>query len=120
VTLVYAALFGLAFGSFANAAIERIPRGESLNGRSRCESCNRELHAWELVPVASYLMLRGRCGSCGTSIGARTPLLEAVCGAMFVVAFWALAVTAAVAAAAAFVVITTCLGVAWEKRRVRS
>ncbi len=115
-TLVYAALFGLAFGSFANAAIERIPRGVSLNGRSHCDRCNRALRASELIPVASYLMLRGRCGSCGTRIGARTPVLEAVCGATFVAAFWALALTAAVAVAAAFVAITICLGVAWERR----
>ncbi len=119
-TLVYAALFGLAFGSFVNAVIERIPRGESLNGRSHCDGCRRALRAWELIPLLSYLALRGRCSSCGDAIGLRTPMVEGLCAAAFVASFWTFAAPAAVAASAGFVAVVIALGVAFVKREVRS
>jgi prepilin signal peptidase PulO-like enzyme (type II secretory pathway) len=78
-----AALFGLAFGSFLNAALDRLPRRQSLLGRSRCEVCARVLGPHELVPVLSYAAQRGRCRGCGSSIGLRTPLLEIVCAGAF-------------------------------------
>lgn len=119
-TLVYAALFGLAFGSFVNAAIERIPRRESLNGRSHCDGCSRSLRAWELIPVLSYAVLRGRCSSCDAAIGLRTPLVESLCAAAFVAAFWSLDAPAAIAASGTFVAVAVVLGVALEKRSVGS
>lgn len=118
-TLVYAALFGLVFGSFVTAAIERLSRRTSLNGRSRCGDCERPLRAWELVPVLSYAVLRGRCASCGASIGVRTPAIEALCGGAFVAAFWTLSAAAAVAVSAAFVAVVIALGVTLERRAVR-
>ncbi len=114
-TLVYAALFGLAFGSFVNAAIERLPRRESLNGRSHCDGCSRPLRAWELIPVLSYAVLRGRCASCGASIGLRAPLVESMCAAAFVAAFWSLDAPAATAACGGFVAVAVGLGVALER-----
>jgi leader peptidase (prepilin peptidase)/N-methyltransferase len=119
-TALYAALFGLAFGSFVNAAIDRIPRGRSLNGRSACDACGRTLRAWELVPVVSYAILRGRCATCHAGISARAPLIEAASGAAFAAAFMALAAPAAVATCAVFVVGTIAAGVLAEKRGVRS
>ena len=119
-TLVYAALFGLAFGSFVNAAIERIPRRESLTGRSHCDGCSRPLRAWELIPVLSYAVLRGHCASCGAAIGLRTPLVESLCAAAFVAAFWSMDARAAIAACGAFVAVAVALGVALEKRSVGS
>jgi leader peptidase (prepilin peptidase)/N-methyltransferase len=119
VTLVYAAVFGLAFGSFVNAAIERVPRGESLNGRSHCDGCDRALHAWELIPVLSYVVLRGRCVACKAAIGPRTPAIEALCGAAFVAAFSLLPAPVAFAASGLFVAISIVLGVAIERRDVR-
>lgn len=118
--LVYAAMFGLAFGSFVNAAIERIPRGESLNGRSHCDGCHRALRAWELIPVLSFVALRGRCSSCGVAIGLRTPLVEGICAAAFVAAFWMLAVPVAVATCAGFVAIVVAIGVAFVKKDLQS
>jgi leader peptidase (prepilin peptidase)/N-methyltransferase len=119
-TLVYAAVFGLAFGSFVNAAIDRIPRGRSLNGRSQCDACGRTLRAPELVPVVSYIVLRGRCGSCRAPIGARAPFIEAATGAAFTAAFWSLAAPAAVAVCAAFVAVAIAAGVIVEKRGART
>src|SRR3990172_4893202 len=103
-TVAYAALFGLAFGSFINAAIDRLPRRRSLNGRSACDGCGRVLRAWELVPVLSYVALRGRCGSCRASIGVRTPVVEGGTGVAFAMAFAELAPAAAIATCALFVV----------------
>src|SRR5262245_12788793 len=94
--VVIAALFGLAFGSFANATIHRLATGRSLLGRSCCDACGRALRFVELVPVLSYLALRGRCATCGVPIGARTLLVEAGCGIAFAAAFGAVSALSAV------------------------
>lgn len=119
-TVAYAALFGLAFGSFVNAAMERIPRGESLMGRSHCDGCTRALHAWELIPVLSYVVLRGRCASCSRSIGMRTPAVELGCALSFAAAFALLPVLAAAAASMSVVAIAVAAGVTLERRSLGS
>jgi prepilin signal peptidase PulO-like enzyme (type II secretory pathway) len=116
-TLVVAALFGLAFGSFANAAIDRTRTNRSLLGRSGCDGCARELAAWELVPVLSYLLLRGRCSTCGARIGARTPFVEAACGALFATSFALLPAPLAFASSAASIGIVLTVAFA-ERRRI--
>lgn len=64
-------------GSFLGVVIRRLPRGAPLAwGRSRCESCGTVLAARDLVPVLSYLALRGRCRSCGAAIGPFHPAVE--------------------------------------------
>lgn len=68
--LVFAALAGAAFGSFAGVVASRGTRA-SLAGRSHCESCGRTLHWYELVPLLSYVALRGRCRTCHAPIGVR-------------------------------------------------
>jgi leader peptidase (prepilin peptidase)/N-methyltransferase len=68
---------GACIGSFVAAATGRWPRGQGVvAGRSRCDSCGRVLGAWELVPVASYVLLSGRCHGCGAAIGWRQPAVE--------------------------------------------
>lgn len=80
-------LFGLLFGSFANVMIWRVPRGESIaSPGSHCPGCNAPIAWYDNVPLASWLVLRGRCRSCGTAIALRYPLVEAASGALFVVA----------------------------------
>ena len=69
-------LFGLVIGSFLNVAIRRPIRGESLFGRSHCESCKKTLTAFELIPVFSFLVLRGRCRSCNSPLSLQYPLVE--------------------------------------------
>ena len=79
-----AGIFGLAVGSFLNVCIDRLPRGESLvHSRSHCEGCSRQLTVRELVPVISYLVLKGRCRSCGAQIPRRLPCVEAATGLIF-------------------------------------
>lgn len=60
---------GLIAGSFIGALVSRWPRGESVvHGRSHCDSCGHGLRARDLVPVLSYVALRGRCRECGARI----------------------------------------------------
>jgi prepilin signal peptidase PulO-like enzyme (type II secretory pathway) len=82
----YLGLCGLLVGSFVNLAADRLPRGESIvSPPSHCRSCGRRLNALDLLPVAGYLIRRGRCASCGVPIGVSTLVVEAVSGAAVIV-----------------------------------
>jgi leader peptidase (prepilin peptidase)/N-methyltransferase len=78
-------LLGLAFGSFLNVCIHRIPRGQSLvRPGSRCPHCGYELRWFDNIPVLSYLSLLGRCRKCRARISIRYPLVELAALALFV------------------------------------
>ncbi len=80
--VVFAAAVGLALGSFLNVAISRLPRGESLLAPpSHCTSCGRRLAWWENIPIASYILLMGRCRTCEAPIGWRHLAVELAAGA---------------------------------------
>lgn len=86
---VFAALLGLAFGSFLNVCLSRWPEGESIvKPRSHCRSCGRALAWWENVPLASWLALRGRCRTCNAWIGWRYPLVELAMGWLWGFSIW--------------------------------
>jgi leader peptidase (prepilin peptidase)/N-methyltransferase len=79
----YLVLVGLMVGSFIGLAADRLPRGESLlHPRSHCSSCGRTLDWVDLIPVGGYVIRRGRCAGCGVAIGAWSPVVEALCGAV--------------------------------------
>jgi leader peptidase (prepilin peptidase)/N-methyltransferase len=81
-------LFGLTVGSFLNVVIYRLPRRESVSWPgSHCTSCNRALSWFENVPLASWLVLGGRCRTCRTAISPIYPLVEALTGGVFVGAY---------------------------------
>ncbi len=83
-------LYGLVFGSFYNVVIYRIPRDLSIaRGRSFCPACGRPLSSRDLVPVFSWLFLKGRCRTCGAPISPRYPLFELATGLLFAVAYLA-------------------------------
>ena len=85
------ALFGLAVGSFLNVCIHRLPRGASVIApRSHCPACGRPIRWFDNVPIAGYLVLRGRCRACRASISPVYPLVEVVTAALFLVQFQAL------------------------------
>jgi leader peptidase (prepilin peptidase)/N-methyltransferase len=70
-------VFGLIIGSFLNVVIYRLPRGESIVlPPSHCTNCQHRLKPWDLIPVLSYLGLRGKCRYCQTKINLRYPLVE--------------------------------------------
>ena len=80
----FAFLSGVAAGSFISVVAHRVPRGLSIVGpRSRCPSCDAQIAAYDNVPVVSWLLLRGRCRSCGAGIPVRYPLVELGVGAAF-------------------------------------
>lgn len=75
--LVLAALLGGVIGSFANVLIIRWHAAASLLGRSQCPECGHILRPRHLVPIVSWLLLRGRCADCGEKIHIQYPLVEA-------------------------------------------
>ncbi len=77
-------VFGLVLGSFLNVCIDRIPSGESIvRPPSHCDVCGRRLLARDLIPIVSYLMLRGRCRYCAAPVSWRLPLVELASGVLF-------------------------------------
>lgn len=82
-------LFGISIGSFLNVVILRLPRNESLIKRSsHCMTCGAKIRARDLIPVFSWLALRGKCHSCGEKISPRYPVVESLNGLLFVLTFW--------------------------------
>jgi leader peptidase (prepilin peptidase)/N-methyltransferase len=82
-------VLGLLIGSFLNVVIHRVPAGESIvHPRSRCPQCGTELAARDNVPVVSWVLLRGRCRTCGAGISVRYPLVELGTGALFAAVAW--------------------------------
>ncbi|WKA56253.1 prepilin peptidase [Planococcus shixiaomingii] len=90
-TITYAVfffIFGLVFGSFFNVVGLRVPKKESIAyPPSHCTNCNRQLTAIDLVPVLSFLFLKGKCRTCGSKIHWVYPLMEFITGALFTLSF---------------------------------
>lgn len=82
-------LYGIVIGSFLNVCIYRIPKKENIaTTRSHCMSCGYQLKWYDLVPLFSYLVLRGKCRKCGSRISVQYPLVEALNGALYLLVFW--------------------------------
>lgn len=74
---VYMFLIGMCVASFMNVVIDRVPRNESfVKGRSHCDHCGETLKWDDLIPIVSYIFLRGKCRYCHTSIPIRGFLIE--------------------------------------------
>lgn len=87
-------LFGLVVGSFLNVCIVRLPEGRSVVApASHCPSCRVPIRWYDNIPLISFLLLRGRCRSCGRSISWRYPAVEAANGLLFVAAFSAFGIS---------------------------
>jgi len=74
--LLITAMVGSFFGSFINVVAIRVHEKSSINGRSRCMTCQKKLHPRHLVPVFSWLFQRGKCAMCGAPIHVQYPLVE--------------------------------------------
>ena len=82
--LLLAFFFGAAFGSFMDCLAYRLLSGESIwRGRSHCDHCGHTLGAPDLIPVFSYLLLRGKCRYCGTRVPPESFFCELLCGFLF-------------------------------------
>lgn len=81
-------LYGIVIGSFLNVCIYRIPLGQSIAGeRSHCMNCGYRLKWYDLIPVFSYLALRGKCRKCKAAISAQYPIVEAANGILYIIIF---------------------------------
>ena len=89
VCFIYCFLIGMCVASFMNVVIDRVPRGENfVSGRSRCDSCGKVIAWYDLIPVASYLVLRGRCRYCHSKIPVRGFFIEIFGGLSGVFCFY--------------------------------
>jgi len=81
-------IFGLVVGSFLNCVIYRLETGGSfLKGRSFCPHCKHTLCCWDLIPIFSFLILKGKCRYCQQKISFQYPLVEIATGLLFLQIF---------------------------------
>lgn len=73
----------MIIGSFLNVVIFRLYTDKGLNGRSKCLSCDKQLYWYELIPVLSFIFLRGKCSGCKSGISWQYPLVELLTGIFF-------------------------------------
>jgi len=84
--LFFVFVYALLLGSFFNVVGLRIPKGESIvKPRSHCPGCKRTLTAWELIPIVSYLIQRGKCRGCGVKISPVYPAVELTTAILFTI-----------------------------------
>jgi leader peptidase (prepilin peptidase)/N-methyltransferase len=89
-------LFGLAFGSFLNVCIYRLPRGLSVVApRSACPGCKQPIAFYDNLPVLSWFILGGRCRQCKTKITPRYWMIELLTGLLFLACYWYFGLTLA-------------------------
>ena len=77
-------VFGILIGSFLNVCIYRIPKHENITTtRSHCMACGNVIRWYDLVPVLSFLLLRGRCRNCGSKLSIQYPIIELLNGLLY-------------------------------------
>jgi len=113
-------LFGLAFGSFGNVVIWRLPRKESLSvPPSHCPKCDTRIRWYDNIPVVSWVVLRGRCRDCGAPISPRYPTVELLVGLLWVAAGWRFGQSmTAIAAAFYFYLLVLLAFIDWDTMRL--
>ncbi|MBQ0043142.1 MAG: prepilin peptidase [Lachnospiraceae bacterium] len=81
-------LYGIVIGSFLNVCIYRIPKKEGIvKIRSHCMKCSYQLKWYDLVPLFSWVFLRGKCRKCKEKISVQYPLIEGLNGILYVISF---------------------------------
>lgn len=112
----YAALLGALIGSFLNVCVHRWPLGESvIRPRSRCAVCRSPVAWYDNVPIVSWIVLRGRCRTCGTRISVQYPVVEAATALIWLAA--AVRFGSGVDALHAAIFLTLLLGIALTDAR---
>ena len=81
-------ILGLIVGSFLNAVIYRLHKKTGfVKGRSKCPKCNKTLTVWELIPILSFMIQKGRCRQCQKKISWQYPAVELACGLLFLASY---------------------------------
>ena len=89
VACVLVGILGAMIGSFLNVVIHRLPREQSIVfPNSTCPRCRAHIRAYDNIPVLSFLILRGKCRSCGAPISPRYPAVEALTALLFAAVTW--------------------------------
>lgn len=87
--VLVAGFLGLFVGSFLNVCVDRYVAGTSIvYPPSHCEACQARLRPWELIPLVSWLALRGKCAHCGAPISVQYPLMELITGLLYALVAW--------------------------------
>ncbi len=87
-------VLGLVIGSFLNVCIYRIPKGKSIvSPPSSCPECGERIKWYDNIPLISYVLLKGRCRSCGSKISLRYPLVELLTATLITLIFWRYGIT---------------------------
>lgn len=86
--VVAAFVFGACIGSFLNVIIWRLPRQQTLSGRSQCPHCHHSLKWYDLIPLFSFLFSAARCRYCKKPVSYRYPLIETITGFLFAAAMY--------------------------------
>ncbi len=87
VAWIFLFLLGTCVGSFVNVQVLRFGYTERRESRSHCASCGTQLRWYDLIPLVSYLLLRGRCRYCGSAISTQYLLVEITVGILFVLVY---------------------------------
>ena len=86
---IFAFCFGLVIGSFLNVCIYRIPKHEDITTtRSHCMACGNVIKWYDLVPVFSFILLRGRCRFCKAKLSVQYPIIEILDGLLYCLIFY--------------------------------
>ena len=89
ITAVYLGILGAMAGSFLNVCIFRLPEGGSIVfPGSHCRHCGASVHWYDNIPLASFIVLRGKCRACGGPISIQYPLVEAAGAALLVMVYF--------------------------------
>jgi leader peptidase (prepilin peptidase) / N-methyltransferase len=87
--IIFSALIGLIVGSFLNCLAWRLYQEESIMGRSYCPNCRHKVSWYDNIPILSFILLKGRCRHCQSSISWQYPLTEFFTALLFVLSFLA-------------------------------
>ena len=80
-------ILGLTVGSFLNVLIDRLPNDKSILGRSYCDHCKKTLSWKDLIPVLSFVYLRGKCRYCHAPLSYQYPIVELLTGLLFIATY---------------------------------
>ncbi|MCX7885184.1 MAG: prepilin peptidase [Caloramator sp.] len=109
---IFLIIYGLVIGSFLNVCIYRIPNNEPISyPPSRCTNCGNRIKWYDLIPVLSYVNLKGRCRFCNTKISAVYPLIEIFTAAILVGLYYKYGITFNFFKYAVFICILIVIGI---------
>lgn len=80
-------VFGASIGSFLNVLIDRLPKEESINGRSHCDFCGKKIAWYDLFPIISFFILGGETRCCRKKLSWQYPIVEMITGGIYVLVF---------------------------------